>query len=240
MTKTLIVNADDFGASPLVNRGVIHAHECGVVTSTSLMVRQPEAAAAVAVSREYPRLGVGLHLDLGEWILRDGVWETLYEVVPTNDPSAVYEEVRFQLDAFRRLTGRDPSHIDSHQHVHLNEPVLSIVEEQASKLEVPLRQRRQEIQYCGDFYGQDEEGSSRSELITVDALLRILEGLPEGITELCCHPAEGEDLDSMYVAERRLELKVLCDPLIREALVEMGIQLSSFEELVKGKNGFSR
>ena len=67
----LIVNADDFGQSPGVNRGVIAAHERGVVTSTSLMVRWPSAAAAAAYAREHPALSVGLHVDLGEWACRD-------------------------------------------------------------------------------------------------------------------------------------------------------------------------
>ena len=61
MTRTLVVNADDFGASEGVNRGIAHAHVHGIVTSTSLMVtgRAPEHAAELA--REHPELGVGLH-----------------------------------------------------------------------------------------------------------------------------------------------------------------------------------
>lgn len=46
--RHLVVNADDFGLSPGVNRGVIEAHEAGIVTSASLMVRWPGAAEAAA------------------------------------------------------------------------------------------------------------------------------------------------------------------------------------------------
>ena len=56
----LIVNADDFGQSPGVNRGIIEAHEHGIVTSASLMVRWPAAASAAAYAREHARLGLGL------------------------------------------------------------------------------------------------------------------------------------------------------------------------------------
>jgi len=62
--KKLIVNADDFGRSTAINRGIIDAHEKGVVTSTSLMTDREAFAEAVALARRYPRLGIGLHLDL--------------------------------------------------------------------------------------------------------------------------------------------------------------------------------
>src|SRR5688572_28379081 len=77
--RHLIVNADDFGFSPGVNRGIAEAHERGIVTSASLMVRWPAAAAAASYARARPELSVGLHLDLGEWVLRDGAWVPLYE-----------------------------------------------------------------------------------------------------------------------------------------------------------------
>ena len=81
--RFLIVNADDFGLSDGVNRGIIEAAEHGIVTSASLMVRQPAAAAAAAYARNGGKLSVGLHLDLGEWYYRDGEWLPLYSVVVT-------------------------------------------------------------------------------------------------------------------------------------------------------------
>src|SRR5437870_11469633 len=117
--RYLIVNADDFGQSPGVNRGIIEAHEHGIVTSTSLMVRWPAAAEAVEYVRKRPGFSLGLHIDLGEWVYRDENWTPLYQVVPLDDVAAVKEEISRQLAAFRNLAGRDPTHIDSHQHVHL-------------------------------------------------------------------------------------------------------------------------
>src|SRR5207249_7492687 len=83
--RYLIVNADDFGLSPGVNRGIIKAHDQGIVTSASLMVRMPAAAEAAAYAREHPSLSVGLHCDLGEWTYRDRKWEPVYEVAPLDD-----------------------------------------------------------------------------------------------------------------------------------------------------------
>ena len=79
--RVLIVNADDFGRSPGVNQGVIRAHEQGIVTSATLMVRWPAAAEAAAYARR-SSLSVGLHLDLGEWEYRDGEWHERYQVLP--------------------------------------------------------------------------------------------------------------------------------------------------------------
>jgi predicted glycoside hydrolase/deacetylase ChbG (UPF0249 family) len=79
--RGLIVNADDFGQSAGVNRGVIAAHERGVVTSASLMVRWPAAEEAASYARQRPGMSLGLHVDLGEWTFREGSWTPLYEVV---------------------------------------------------------------------------------------------------------------------------------------------------------------
>src|SRR5215210_6058372 len=95
--RFLIVNADDFGQSPGVNRGVIAAHERGIVTSASLMVRWPAAAEAAAYARARPGLSVGLHVDLGEWVYRDGAWAARYEVARADDRAAVAAELARQL-----------------------------------------------------------------------------------------------------------------------------------------------
>jgi predicted glycoside hydrolase/deacetylase ChbG (UPF0249 family) len=225
------VNADDFGQSPGVNRGVIEAHEHGIVTSASLLVRWPAAAEAAAYGREHPDYSVGLHLDLGEWAFRDGNWVPLYEVVSFGDVTAVSDEVWRQLDTFRRLLGKDPTHIDSHQHVHLREPIRSVLVEIARGIGVPLRNCTPEICHCGDFYGQTATGLPLPDAISVDGLIRILATLSPGLTELGCHPGSGDDLDTMYRSERAEEVKVLCDPRVRAAIVDMEILLCSFGKI---------
>jgi len=226
--KYLSVNADDFGLSPGVNRGIIEAHEDGIVTSASLMVRWPAASEAAAYSREHPHLGLGLHVDLSEWAYRDETWVPVYEVVPTGDSTAVAEEVSSQLATFRGLVGKDPTHLDSHQHTHLEEPVRSVVDEIARLLAVPLRHCSPKIRYCGEFYGQTAEGSPLPDLISVDGLINILATLPPGLTELCSHPGYPFGLDTMYGSERVVEVRTLCDPRVRAAVVAMGIELCSF------------
>jgi hypothetical protein len=61
MSKSLIINADDFGYARGVNQGILAVHAQGVVLSTSLMVDAPWATEAVVLARAYPGLEVGLH-----------------------------------------------------------------------------------------------------------------------------------------------------------------------------------
>ena len=228
--KYLIVNADDFGQSPGINRGIMTAYRHGIVTSTSLMVRWPAAAEAAAYAREHPSLSIGLHIDLGEQILRAGEWVPLYSVVSVQNERAVRVEISRQLELFDRLVGHAPTHLDSHQHIHLREPARVILTGIAQRLGVPLRNCSPEVSYCGSFYGQADDGTTLRGVISVDGLVRILETLPPGCTELACHPAAECDLETLYSHERVEELKVLCDPSLRTAIAAKGFELRSFAD----------
>jgi chitin disaccharide deacetylase len=229
--RRLIVNGDDFGQSAGTTAGVAAAHEHGVLTSASLMVRWPAARAAAAYAAAHSSLGVGLHVDLGEWVYRDGEWMPLYEVVSLDDEQSINVETAKQLRMFRDLLGRGPTHIDSHQHVHRFEPVRSVLLVFARRLNIPLRECTPGIGYCGNFYGQTEKGAPSPGAITVDAFVRIVTALPPGVTELACHPASIDDVGGMYRGERRQELQTLCDPRVRATLRDSRIELRTFSDL---------
>lgn len=228
MTRYLIVNADDFGRSPRINRGIIDAHEGGIVTSASLMVRFPAAAAAAEYAVTHRRLSVGLHLDLGERVYRQDQWVWAYHLIDLEDRRAVQTEITRQLGRFHRLLQRWPTHFDSHQHVHLEEPVRSVALDAAERLGIPLRDCTPRIQYCGKFYGQTRRGEPYHEGLKVTALLGILQGLGPGTHELSCHPGYPGDVESDYGPERELEIGVLCDPAVATALTAKGFELRSF------------
>lgn len=229
--RELIINADDFGMSASVNRGIIQLHEQGVVTSASLMVRREAAAEAAAYTRRHHRLSVGLHVDLGEWVVHGQEWRPLYVVADLDDRSAVAGEATRQLRAFRELTGMDPTHLDSHQHVHREGPAETVLQDMARQLRIPLRHFTEGVQYCGDFYGQEKYGVVADHAITVDGFIALLERLPDGVTELCCHPGDQEQPGEQYGAARPKELATLADPRVRSALKEHGIVLRSFHGL---------
>lgn len=228
--RYLIVNADDFGMSTAVNQGVLEAHDQGIVTSASLLVLWPAAAAAAASAACRPRLDLGLHVDLGEWRWENGGWQTVYRRAPLEDAGAVAAEIERQIGLFRRLVGRDPTHLDSHQHVHLDEPARSLIVQGAREIGIPLRGCTPGIRYCGGFYGQTSTGGSLPGAIGVPALLGILDGLSTGVTELGCHPGAGDGPDSSYGAERILETRTLCDLHVRAAIDTEGITLCRFTD----------
>jgi predicted glycoside hydrolase/deacetylase ChbG (UPF0249 family) len=229
--RVLIVNADDFGLTLGVNRGIQRAHEHGIVTSASLMVRGAGAEDAARYARSRPQLSLGLHVDLAEWVYEEGEWRVRYEVVPADDAALVHAEVDRQVEEFLRLVGRPPTHLDSHQHVHRSGPARDAVLAAGAALNVPVREATEEIRYCGSFYGQDGRGHPVPDAITVDALASVIASLPAGVTELGCHPGDPSDLDNTYGAERAVEVEVLCDERVRAAIDEAGVALASFGEV---------
>jgi len=226
--RVLIVNADDFGLSPGANEGVAAAHERGILTSASLMVRWPAAAEAAAYARLHPQLSIGLHLDLGEWTFKDESWQLAYQVVPLENAEAIAQEISRQFEQFNALMGREPTHLDSHQHVHESEPVRALCLKAANERNIVLRNTGSAIGYSGQFYGQSNKGHPYPEGISVESLIKVIKQLPEGITELGCHPAVRSDMEGMYRAERLIECESLCHPAVRAAVTAENISLRSF------------
>jgi chitin disaccharide deacetylase len=231
--RTLVVNADDFGATAGINRGVQQAHESGIVTSASLMVQGSASSSAAGYARARPELSVGLHADLQSCRRRRLPSPLLRSERRLR--SAVTRELSEQLEEFQRLVGGDPTHLDSHHHRHRLAGVQPAFVELASELDVPLRHFAANIRFCGDFYGQDGKGRPQPGAIKPTALVTLLEHLPEGITELGTHPGYPDGLTSWYREERRQEVESLCDPAVMDAIARVGIELISFREVKERK-----
>lgn len=222
--RVLVVNADDFGASEGINRGIVEAHARGIVTSTSVMVTGPRAGDAVSLARDHPRLGLGLHWDLdGE----DGTPR-----VDLDDPAAVRAELTRQLDAFVALTGHAPTHLDSHHHVHRRDGVAPVARELAARTGAPLREEGA-VTYRGGFYAQWEWEVTDLEHVSPQFLIWILRNeVGEGWTEIGCHPGYvSDDFASVYLSEREAELATLTDPRVRAEIDALGIRLASYADL---------
>jgi chitin disaccharide deacetylase len=213
--KYLIVNGDDFGASSGVTRGILEAHQRGILTSTSLLVNRPSSAEAARLGRDLPRLGVGLHVDLTE----------------RADPARCRAELHRQFGRFVELLGRLPSHLDAHHNAHQDPRLLPAFLELARQHRLPLR-GYSPVRYFSRFYGQ-WDGVTHLEQVGVESLVRMLEAeVGEGWTELSCHPGYVDsDCSSGYSWEREAELRTLCDPRVRAALEERQIRLVGFHDL---------
>jgi len=235
--RMLIVNADDLGYTPATNDGIFHAYQHGIVTSASLMVRPAAAREAAQRAAEIGFTDLGLHLDLGEWTRSNGEWVALYQVVDAADAGAVATECERQLARFQELTGRNPTHLDSHQHVHRQEPVHSIALAIAERLSIPLRHFSPQVSYRGDFYGQSGRGEAAPELLTEAALLAILRDTPDAAIEIGCHPGWDPHLETMYCQERLREVEVLCSPTLKESITALGFELVGFSAIAPRATG---
>ncbi|MEG3147300.1 hopanoid biosynthesis-associated protein HpnK [Sphingomonas sp. RT2P30] len=142
--KTLIVTADDFGASLAVNGAVERAHVDGILTAASLMVAGDAASDAVTRARRLPTLGVGLHLVLVEGrpalpadqvselvdasghFRTDMVMSAVNMTFNTRARRQLAAEIEAQFAAFA-ATGLPLDHVNAHKHFHLHPVIASLV-----------------------------------------------------------------------------------------------------------------
>ena len=141
---SLLINADDFGLTPGINRAILELHQAGALTSATLMAAAPACAEAVAMALAHPSLGVGCHVVLvdGEPVAPPETIATLLDPAsprpafhPTLggflralllgriDPMHIEREAAAQIAKLRTLRIQ-PTHIDTHKHTHLFARVL--------------------------------------------------------------------------------------------------------------------
>jgi predicted glycoside hydrolase/deacetylase ChbG (UPF0249 family) len=148
------VTGDDFGLTPGVNAGMVHAHRHGILTHASLMVRAPFASEALALAHQAPSLAVGVHLGLvdgrpclppsrvptlvdGEGRFRRTAGEFVRDWAAARIAEGEVErELRAQVEALCEA-GFRPAHLDSHKHVHMWPPVFEMVVRLAGEYRVP-------------------------------------------------------------------------------------------------------
>jgi predicted glycoside hydrolase/deacetylase ChbG (UPF0249 family) len=183
----------------------------------------PAAAEAVALSRETPGLGIGLHVNFTN--------ESEGPVVDIRDTDACRAELVRQFDQFTALMGRLPTHVDSHHHVHRRANLLPLFRDLALGYGLPLREHSR-VKYFKRFYAQWGDGT-HPEWIAADNLIRMLEpAITDGFTELGCHPGYVDPgFRTVYNVERELEVQTLCDPMVRAWLAGANVTLINFGDV---------
>jgi predicted glycoside hydrolase/deacetylase ChbG (UPF0249 family) len=143
--RKLIINADDFGLTAGVNRGIVEAHNGGVVSSTTLMANGPAFDDAVAAARSAPNLSVGCHVVLvdGTPVSAPDAVDTL-RAIRSAEPDRFYSSLsafaaRAMLGGFDRdqvvaevvaqikkiqAAGIQVTHLDTHKHAHVFPEIL--------------------------------------------------------------------------------------------------------------------
>ena len=145
--RRLIINADDFGLTPGVNRAIVEAHEHGVVSSATLMANGQAFDEAVGLARSQPRLSVGCHVVLvdGTPLLNKTQIHSLVEhaswtgstpsfrrgickfaalaLLGRLAPDEIEAEAKAQIGKLQSA-GVAVTHLDSHKHTHLFPHVL--------------------------------------------------------------------------------------------------------------------
>ena len=281
MCKKLIINADDYGRSPGVSRGILQAHREGIVTSTTAMINQPNVEAQLLEALACPELGIGLHLVFSAWrpilppeaipslVNGDGFFLSQHDLWAHAEgvsPAHLRAELAAQLERFVAWAGRLPDHLDCHHFVHLYPPFFQAYADLAAEFHLPLRvpfppeadfqravatlpyleefpidlvrgmivtnsallkarQLSHPDRFISTFFG--------TEALTLDYILHLLHTLPDGISELMCHPGYDEPAlaGSTYRQEREIELDLLTHPAVRASVAELGIDLVTFDIL---------
>jgi predicted glycoside hydrolase/deacetylase ChbG (UPF0249 family) len=152
--KQLIVNADDFGLTENVNRGILDAHREGIVTSTTLLANGRAFEAAAAASKRFHRLGIGVHLNLTEGkpvadatkiptlVDRGGRLymppARLWAGISTGQVSLSDIEAELRAQVARVFhAGIRPTHLDGHKHIHVLPRVSEVVIRLAREFRIP-------------------------------------------------------------------------------------------------------
>ena len=268
--KRLVTNADDFGFTPDVNRGIIAAHRHGILTATTLMANGEAFDDAVRLARETQSLDIGCHLVLisGRAALPP------HRALPASAPELiiavtarrirVYDELAAQV---RKIVsaGLQPTHLDSHKHTHLLPPVLDAVARISQEFQIRwvrrpfdvpitalnggvpmlrratgaslqvLRRRFQRVLAQHSCRSTDHfAGFHLTGRFRTPELVRLIQELPDGVTEFMCHPGYSGDLRYAHTRlkeSREREMEALVAPETRTALSAAGVELVNYREL---------
>ena len=227
--KKLIVNADDFGYRSLINKGIIYAHQNGLVKSTSMLVDRDAFDEAVILAKGNPDLGIGLHIDIDKFFIIDheaGIakgW--INNKIP--DFAIIKSDIKRQIDKLL-ATGIKIDHFDSHHHTHLYPEVINIVIELCKEYNIKA------IRFFERFYN-DKVFAGKMKQILIDNNIKIPDSFIEGwyygnvdevqsVTEIMTHPGYGE-------IWREAEVGPCCDKMLSEYCQKNDIKIIKFSEI---------
>ncbi len=248
----LMINADDFGLTEGICSGIVRAIRAGGVTATTAMVCVP--GAVDRLRRWAPAIAgrIGAHLQLTSGtpvlppdrvrslVLEDGKFPSGRKEVRTPRHEEIVSEWRAQIELLLQA-GIEPTHLDSHHHIHRLPAVLPAFLEIAKQYGLPARSVdpvmtatfRAAGVPCLDVTLTDWYGGELSVARLVEILAEGAREYPQAQNfELMCHPGFFDSdlgLYSRYTADRERELAALCDTTLQDKLATAGFSLTSVQ-----------
>ena len=160
----LIINADDFGLSPSINRGIVECFDAGLITSTTIMMNTPYTNEAIELAKAHNIHNIGIHLNLtyGQSVLpreqipslvdNRGVFHYVCMLGYYTQYLDAKKELRAQIEKFL-ATGLTPTHIDHHHYFHEVPNILKAYLELAQEYNLPIRAMTSEVRRQAKIYG---------------------------------------------------------------------------------------
>ena len=261
MPRKLIVNADDFGFARDVSEGILHCHKNGILTATTLMATGSAFRHAVDLAKATPTLDVGCHLVLVQGPGLPASVPALLQALALRqiDPHAVFAS---QITTILKA-GLRPSHLDTHKHTHLLPGVLNAVLRVSEEFTIPwirkpadfaldpaapigkqrwtramrwaTRNFDRKLAAAGARRTDHFTGFQLTGRLNTGTLAAALGTLPEGTTELMCHPgflgATLATAGTRLKESRQQELDALLSDDVRAVLKQKDIQLTRYSDL---------
>ncbi len=273
MRRRLIVNADDYGRTPSVSRGIRDAHRNGIVTTTTVMINLPGALEDVRSGMERtPALAFGVHLNLTcgkpltppdrvPTLIDANGWfhgkDQIFSNPEMLDLAEAKMEYKAQIERFLQ-TEMELDHLDSHHHLGIASTGLwnlltelaieygcgvrtsfpmDILEEDllalfpADMINFCRTQAKEQLDTLAIPHPDYFYASFFGDGAVSDNLIKLLRELPDGVSEIMCHPGysdESLEKTSGYNRIREQELAVLTDQSALTAITSGNIELHTY------------
>jgi predicted glycoside hydrolase/deacetylase ChbG (UPF0249 family) len=254
--RLVIFNADDFGLTDGVCRGIHEAMDAGVVRATTAMVCAPGSREHIAQWKDAAPLAgrIGVHLQLTEGraclppeeipslVDPNGDFPNSPVKVANVDPAHVRAEWTAQV-AELRAWGIEPGHMDSHHHIGLKPHIVGSYVAVASASGLPARTTTTELTArlrssgasCVDLSvtsWYDGELTAKALLRRIEAGFNRIRGY--GTLEVMCHPGFADAslaAKSKYVRQREAELRVLTSSKLATGLDHLDAEVASMSTM---------
>ncbi|KKP93372.1 MAG: hypothetical protein UR99_C0052G0001 [Candidatus Moranbacteria bacterium GW2011_GWD2_36_12] len=216
----LVVSADDFGISMRANKNILYLIELGKIDRVGVMINGEISQEEVS---KLSRCGVkiDIHLDIlhefadqrqkkksGPIRSLEFLKKLLFREITSKK---VFADWNKQIEKFRKIFGKNPDGINSHEHIHLFPFFFKIALDLRDKYSIPFIRfgdsvfmpkhgfvshtlhylRKMNLRTCS------KRGCvSTSSLVSldwIDDVDNFIDNLPEGNIEVVCHPEIADD-----------------------------------------------